>query len=101
MQAMGGDEVSFAALANLPEIIAALKTRNMTDVMDLYRGFIAEMQRYVRAGDFLPCVFSLLWFTVVLRLAFVSHAGFGLVPAPIHALWYDHAASFVHGCSGC
>ena len=49
--AMGGDEVSFDQLADLPEITAALKATNMTGVMDLYREFIAEMQRYAVAKN--------------------------------------------------
>jgi len=44
--AIGGDEVSFPAVENLPEVVAAVKERGLMGVGDLYRLFIVEMQAY-------------------------------------------------------
>ena len=44
--AIGGDEVSFPAVENLPEVVAAVKERRLMGVGDLYRLFIVEMQAY-------------------------------------------------------
>ena len=49
--AMGGDEVDFAAIQNLPEIAAALKERGLGSAMDLYRQFIAEMRGYAASRN--------------------------------------------------
>ena len=46
---MGGDEVDFGALTNLPEIAAALKRENVAEVADLYRIFIGKMDAYAPA----------------------------------------------------
>jgi N-acetyl-beta-hexosaminidase len=48
---IGGDEVDFGALQDLPEIKAALKAQQLDSVSDLYRQFIAEMQRFAVARN--------------------------------------------------
>jgi hypothetical protein len=48
---MGGDEVNLNSVAKLPEITAALKRDNVTNVADLYRLFIAKMNAYAKAQN--------------------------------------------------
>eukprot|EP00935_MAST-01C_sp_MAST-1C-sp1_P001202 g1202.t1 len=48
---MGGDEVDFGALTNLPEIAAALKRENVAEVADLYRIFIGKMDAYAKSRN--------------------------------------------------
>lgn len=44
--AIGGDEVSFPSVENLPEVLNALKQQSLSGVADLYRLFIVEMRSY-------------------------------------------------------
>lgn len=44
--AIGGDEVSFPSVENLPEVLDALKKHSLSGVSDLYRLFIVEMRNY-------------------------------------------------------
>ena len=45
---MGGDEVNLGSIANLPEVVAAVKRKGVADVADLYRLFIVEMNTFAR-----------------------------------------------------
>lgn len=44
--AIGGDEVDFAAVEGLPEVVAAAKVNGYIGAMDLYRAFIEEMRTF-------------------------------------------------------
>ena len=44
--AIGGDEVSFPSVENLPEVLDALNNQSLSGVSDLYRLFIVEMRSY-------------------------------------------------------
>ena len=48
---MGGDEVNFNEIKNLPEIAAALKRENVSAVVDLYRIFIRKMHSYAESRN--------------------------------------------------
>ena len=49
--AIGGDEVSFPSVENLPQVLDALKEQSLSGVADLYRLFIVEMRSYAASKN--------------------------------------------------
>jgi hypothetical protein len=48
---MGGDEVNFAAVCSLPEVVAAVHANGYTNAMDVYRAFIEKMRVFASAHN--------------------------------------------------